>query len=315
MRGTTALKAMLPPAARGAARRVRDDFKDGPVWRALRPKRRFQIYSLGTTKSGASTLKRCFRPHYRVGDEPEHQRVIAAILAFAEGKIDRAELAAFARAHDSRTWLELHASQLNYFLMEALLESFAEAKFILTIRDCYSWADAFMHQQLTLPLPLDSPWHKFRDLRFGADRFAHAAEERLLAARGLYTLDGYFSYWAEHNTRVISLIPKDRLLVVRTEEIGDALGRLSRFAGIEPGRLSPGPAYGDVARPVHGFLTALDDNFVEDKAQHHCGPLMQTYFPDVLGPWASRPTAEEPAAPPRQAEEALPEAPRKAVRK
>ncbi len=52
------------------------------------------------------------------------------------------------RGLDRRMWLELNSSWINYFLLEMLIDEYPQAKFIFTIRDCYSWLDSILNQLL-----------------------------------------------------------------------------------------------------------------------------------------------------------------------
>ncbi len=49
------------------------------------------------------------------------------------GEAGEHELDDFVRAQDEQLWLEMNSSQLNYFLLSALLRVFPDAKFVLPV--------------------------------------------------------------------------------------------------------------------------------------------------------------------------------------
>ena len=100
-------------------------------------------------KTGTVSIHAIFRKaQYRCGEhEPESRFLINKILTFYNGKIDTNEFTLYVKHRDRRLGLEMDVSHLNYHLLDILVNEFSEAKFILTIRDCYSWLDSFMDQQ------------------------------------------------------------------------------------------------------------------------------------------------------------------------
>ncbi len=126
----------------------------------------------------------------------------------------------------------MDSSYLNYHLLDILVSEFSDAKFILTIRDCYSWIESYFAQHM-LALETQNNWFRHHwidlmDLRYGS-REKYAKEEAILAEKGLPTLDSYFSYWREHNSKVLATVPEERLLVVKTQEIEQSIRRIEKF--------------------------------------------------------------------------------------
>lgn len=244
--------------------------------RRLRP-RRFRAYCVGTAKSGTHSLADLFALRYRSAHEPESDLLIQTVLSWKGKQADRRCKAQFVRTLDRRLRLEMNSSQLNLFFLETLAKEFPAAKFILTIRNPYAFADSFINHQLNDPRP-DNPW---RDFRLGRGRLRHVRQERLLENLGLYTLDGYFSYWAQHNRQVLEAVPPQRLLVVRTDQISRRLADIADFVGVDPASLDSSRSHSFRTKRKHGVLARLAPEFVEEKAQMHCGRLMREYFPEI----------------------------------
>lgn len=178
----------------------------------------------------------------------------------------------------------MDAAHLNIHILDILIDEFSDAKFILTMRDCYSWLDSFINHRLARPGFYEKrAWIKdLGDLRFGADRYKHAQEEKILAEHGLYTLDGYFSWWKTHNTRILTTVPPEKLLVIKTWELTQWIPEIERFLGITPGSLLTS-ARGNVTSKKFHILSQIDKDFLEAKANFHCKELMDQYFPEVKG--------------------------------
>jgi len=247
----------------------------------LQRPRRFQAYCVGTAKSGTHTIAGLLSHRYRTAHEPEDNATIDMILAAANGSINKREITEFVRKRDKRLRLELESSHFNHFFIDILVNEFRRARFILTIRDCYSWTNSFINHQLARGVSSDN-WRRLRDLRFKPDKFKHAKEERILADHGLYTLDGYLSYWAAHNTRVLTAVPQHRLLVLRTNEIRQQVKEIAGFLNIPLESLDVTKTHLFRAKKDFGLLADIDRRFLEQKVNEHCRELMSKYFSEVL---------------------------------
>ena len=173
--------------------------------------------------------------------------------------------------------LELDSSWLNVDILDILLREFPDARYVLTIRDCYSWCNSMMNDALRFARTTAPIWIQLRNWRYRADVFQHAPEERLLQEKELYTLDGYFSYWAWHNQKVLDDVPRDRLLIVRTDEIGCRAVEIADFAGLPRRAVRPQRAHAFKNPKKHELLRQIDRGFVENKAATYCLPLMSRW--------------------------------------
>lgn len=249
--------------------------------RQLLPKlkpRRFHVYCVGTAKSGTHSIADLFRISYRAAHEVEAEELINTLLDTWKSPMNEETLIKHIRARDETLYLELDSSQLNYFLIDILIKEFPDTKFILTIRDCYSWLDSFINHQLARPCPPN--WLRMRDFRFKHSRFKYAEEEQILAQHGLYTLDGYLSYWAEHNREVLAKVPKSRLLMIRTHEISTEIERIAEFVGVLPETLNREKSHSFKAKEHFNILSSIDKYFLEEKINTHCKSLMDEVFPN-----------------------------------
>lgn len=245
----------------------------------LRYPRKTHLYGVGTGKSGTHSLAAIFSDHLRTAHEPERAKVIDVILAVSAGRINEEELRRYVLERDRRLWLEVDSSHLNFFLLDQLVELFSDAKFILTIRNPYAWIDSLINMQLGFER--FKKWIQLHNLRFRPDLHAHIQLEAPLKEKGLYTLDGYLAYWARHNRTVIDRVPKDRLLIIRTDKLAESMGEIAKFAGVSRSILNEERSHMFKAEKKFNVLRELDQNYLGDKMAQHCGDLIGEFFPEI----------------------------------
>lgn len=243
--------------------------------------RKTHLYGVGTGKSGTHSIAQIFGSPFRSGHEVGTPMLMEKILDLASGRINDDKLRNYVLKRDRRLWLDVDSSYLNFFIVDKLVELFSDAKFILTIRNPYTWLDSFINQILSRPQTSDQKLIQLRDFRFRPDLYTHSQEELILKEKGLYTIDGYLSYWAHHNRTVINTVPKDRLLIVRTDKIGESLDEIATFAGISRSNLKQEKSHSFKAKAKFHLLDGIDREYLEYKVKEHCGDLMAQFFPEI----------------------------------
>ena len=241
--------------------------------------RRFHAYCVGSVKSGTHSIAGLFSRHYRAAHEPEAELLIETILDEAQSILNAQEKIHFIKTRDKRLWLELESSHLCYYFLDIFVKEFPSAKFILTIRDCYSWFDSYMNQKIFRDF--GSYWQRLNEWRYQPDQLVYAKEEHILKEYGLYTLDSYFSLWAKHNQRVLALVPSERLLIIRTKDIPNEISRVAEFLDIPTETLARSETHLYRARDKFDMLSKIDRDFLEDRVHAHCKDLMERFFPDI----------------------------------
>ena len=249
------------------------------LYRAYRP-RRFHAFCVGAFKSGTHSIAGMLMRRYRSSHEPRVPELIGAVLAASRQEISQRDLQQFVHHRDRTLWLEMESSAFSVHILDLLVRDFPDARFILTIRDCYSWVDSALNQQLGRKLPK----HYESFLRYWiAPGSEYAPAELALKENGLYPLKSYFKAWANHNRRVIDTVPPDRLLVIRTNDISKSPERIARFLGIPPRTLDRDRSHSFRTHKKFDLLSAIDRDFVREAAQESCGPLMSRFFPERTG--------------------------------
>jgi hypothetical protein len=272
------------PNSKGLLTRIADSAnKLGPfqwqLWRQQPSARRFHAFCIGTPKSGTHSIAEIFSKRHRAEHEPACESLIRTIIDASTGLVTQAQLVEFVRSRDRELRLEMESSHLLFHFLDILLQEFREARFILTIRDCYSWVDSQINNQLSYIEP--DHWKDFGEFKYQSATSRHPKEERILEEFGVYTLDGYLSAWAFHNSRVLATVPKHQLLVVRTEEISRDLLKIAHFVGVPTKHLNSQASHSFKGGKKYGLLSKLDEQYVEDKVNSHCRSLMDAYFPQI----------------------------------
>lgn len=239
-----------------------------------------RLYCIGTGKSGTHSIASMFSHPVHAIHESDADVIISYILDRAAGRLTKERLSELLTDRDKRLMADVDSSNLNLFLLDVLLEIFPEARFVLTVRDCYSWMNSFFNQSLILETPSDM-WKQFRVFRFGTGRNGYAPEEALLREKGFYPLRSYLAYWAEHNRIAISTVPQDRLLIVKTHEITKRAYDIAEFASLPRDTIILEKTHDYAAKKDFGILRQLPRGFVEACVEETCAPLMKTLFPDI----------------------------------
>ena len=249
----------------------------------LRPPRvrRAHLYGMGIAKSGTSSVHRMFSRSVRTAHEPQILALIDKYFEWAGGRIGEPEMREWVRARDRKLALEVDSSWVNFMILGFLLCEFPEARFVLTIRDCYSWLNSTFNHSLRYRNVSAPQRARARDLVFNRGGFVHTPEEQILREGGFYTLDGYLSGWAAHNEQVLAQVPPDRLLVVRTDQIRQRAHEIADFAGLPRRTLRLHRTHEFQNPAKQDMIRQLDRDFLERKVEQHCRPLMTQFFPEI----------------------------------
>jgi len=242
--------------------------------------RRFHAYCIGMLKSGTHSLSAIFEDSYNSEHEHGVKELACNTAPGLKTDISIREHTRFIKKRDRKFWLEMESSHILYHSLGILKDEFPDSKFILTIRNCYSWMNSYMNHHLSHD-DTDEFWWKLRRMSFKADQLEHHPEEQVLKDRGLYTTDGYLSFWAEYNSSVLEMIPEDRLLVIRTDRIEKDIQEIADFLKIDSSTLNTGKAHSFQARKRYDLILDIDRDFLESKADKYCSGLMKRFFPEI----------------------------------
>jgi hypothetical protein len=154
-----------------------------------------------------------------------------------------------------------------------LASLYPDAQFILMIRDCFSWLDSRIERNIADAAYVNSALYAARYARRD-DPFA--SEESPLRVAGLRPIASYLRAWADVNDGVLGNVPRDRLLVVRTEDLDASRAVLAEFAGVPQSSLRAVHANHRASRG--GLLAEAPVSFVLARAEEHCRDLMEQFW-------------------------------------
>ncbi len=241
--------------------------------------RHFHAFGVGMPKSGTHSLEAIFGG-YRTWHEPRIVRFMEIVRRRSDGDLTDTQARDILRGLDRRMWLEFNSSWINYFLLEMLIDEYPEARFVFSIRDCYSWLDSILNQLLGR----DQGDYECQFQRWYGDsltREAHKDGEQVLEEHGLWPLDSWFRFWNEHNTGVLNLVPSDRLLIVRTPEIRQDIPRMADFLGVSVETLDASRSHEHKVAKKFGLLSRIDEACLSEGVDKHCKDLMERFFPEI----------------------------------
>lgn len=214
-----------------------------------------------------------FKQRYRSDHEPDYPSLIRRLTAAR----DPAH-AVYLRRRDRKLWLEFESCWLHILHIQRLVQTFPEAKFILTIRNCYTWLDSLANH--VTANDIGPHWRRAQQVYYRPELFAYQRGEEAIRDAGMYPIRAYLSTWAWHNQRVFDVVPKERLLVIRTREIMQSAERIAAFLDIAPESIDVGSGHQYVARRKYRFLERVDTKLLDRTVTECCGELMTRWFPE-----------------------------------
>jgi hypothetical protein len=190
-----------------------------------------------------------------------------------EGALSSEKARAMLRQRDRNLRLEMDSfNQLGVFC-EELAEEFPEARFVLTLREPRAWLNSIVNQHLRVDVSERPLERRMRELFFGGDGCEYEREEEELERAGLFPISGYLKGWTGHYRRALSSIPPDRLLVIRTEDLGGSVRAVAGFLSIPEASIDVDKSHLHKTRHDHGVLSKVDQELVNDKIQEHCSDV------------------------------------------
>lgn len=202
---------------------------------------RFQLYSVGLPRTGTTSLSTLFGM-YRSANEYMEQETISKIIAHHFCQISDQDFYEFLTFRVQQGQLEMDAASFNHFYLDFLVKKFPEAKFIFTIRDPYSWINSYMNMLLRWkqkfgvnPPQWTTNYGKMLFGNFNWNVFNSTQELN-------HNLDSmvikFLCHWTEANRRILNLLPQERSVIIKTQEISYSLENIANFVNIHQNSLT-----------------------------------------------------------------------------
>jgi hypothetical protein len=219
--------------------------------------------------------------HYRVAHEPEREQILELILREARDEIDHEAFNSYLVRRDQRLNLEYDIAWANQFIISHLLAVFPDARFIVLVRDPYTWLQSIIGHLRSRQIPPDV--RSFLDWWFKPERHPHTRNDRALEACGAYSIAAFLNAWNQHVDSCARALPPERRLVLLTHELNQSYSQFAEFLQIP--RESLDTQSGHLNRSTwSGRLDSLvEGTYLNDMVGKVCGDNMSRYFPGISG--------------------------------
>jgi hypothetical protein len=236
---------------------------------------------VGQAKSGTASLAGLLSAHYRAAHEPERADTLRMVLRESRGEVTPNGFRAYLIERDERLDLDYDIAWANQFMVGHLVEAFPDARFLVLVREPYSWLRSVAGHLLSREIPPEV--RAFLDWWFRPDEYPPTPRDRTLQERGLYSAAAFLAVWNRHVDACTRAIPPARRLILRTHELARSHERLADFLGIPPETLD-GSAGHENRSTWSGRLESLvDPEHVQEVVASICRANMDRLFPEVAG--------------------------------
>jgi Sulfotransferase domain len=243
--------------------------------------RRIHAYCIGLPRSGTHSMATMFSKRYAAYHEPLSHDTIVHLLNYLLGNYSSQQFNALLVARDKYLQLEMEASHMLHHVIDRVVDLFPDAKFILTIRDPFSWLESEINQNVfTEHCPI---WKALERYRYGRYNRTFEAQERSLATiDNVYPISSYLSYWKDHYTLVTNRVPRHRLFLLKTHEIHKCVIPLASFLNIEPTSIDIEQCHAasNTQKSIN-LYSYVSKGFVAEQVEQYCGDIVHKIFPEL----------------------------------
>lgn len=215
-----------------------------------------------------------FSSKYRSAHEATRQMVVDLMISRLNGQPTTQTAIRQLKQRDRELRLEMDSSNLLAMFAGELAEMFPKARFLLTVREPRAWLKSIINQHLNVDVSKRPADKLLRELLFMPPGVTYSHDEQELERLGLFPVDGYLSAWVTHYQGVIDVVPKNRLLIIRTEELKKAVDQLASFLSIPPDSIDNKRSHLHSCPHDHGVIERLPQALVEDKVALHSDELL-----------------------------------------
>ena len=234
-------------------------------------------FCVGQAKSGTASLYGLLASHHRAGHEPERDQILGMTLKESRGDVDQNALRGYLLQRDRRLNLDYDIAWANQFIINHLLVVFQHAKFIVLIRDAYTWLESIVGHLMSREIPVDVL--EFLDWWFEPDLYPHTRHDRGLEEYGVFSVAAFLNAWNQHVNTCAGVIPTDRRLILRTHELDRSHQRLGEFLQIPIDSLDTGDGHRNRGTWSGRIESLVERAYLNEMIAATCGENMAPLFP------------------------------------
>ncbi len=261
----------------------------------IQPKR-LNVLCVGTPKSGTTSIANLFSKGYRYEHEGERYEHVKCIFSHFSGDISDDKYQQHLEQRAKRLWLDIESNCFLGYRIDLVYKAAPDAKYILTIREPYSWLKSIFDNNINFPINkgfTEKWWHNFF---FKPDQYTYSGKESVLKEFKLYPIDAYLNYWVDANKSVIDTIPDSQLLILYTDQISDDLNKISSFLQIKENSINKKRTRMNVTDKKHHVMKKLDQQYVRERIDAICNKFITSYSLDHLSNEKAGTAIEKPRA-------------------
>jgi len=248
---------------------------------AAGPPRSTRAFCVGQAKSGTASLCGLLSGAYRAAHEPERAEILGVILREARGEMAADDVRAWLVGRDQRLALEYDIGWANQFLIAHLPDVFPEARFVVLIRDPYTWLGSVAGHLLSRDIPLEV--RAFLDWWFRPHEHPPGPGDEKLVGAGLYSVDAFLAAWNRHLDTCRAALPAARTLALRTHELRRSRTRLAEFLAIPADTLSVERGHLNQRTWTGSLEDLVSLEHLESSVARRCAENLRRYFPEIRG--------------------------------
>jgi len=254
-----------------------------------------KAFCVGQAKSGTASLAALLAAKHRAAHEPEREQILAMILRESCGNVSKDFFNDYLIARDQRLNLEYDIAWANQFLIDYLLKLFPNARFIVLVRDPYTWLQSIVGHQASRHMPPDV--RAFLDWWFRPNIYPHTRQDQAMKEIGLCSVAAFLNAWNRHISICTQLIPPSRRLILKTHELGRSHQQLADFLEIPLGSFDVKNGHVNRGTGADRIGPLIDHGYVAEMVASICAENTAHYFPNVAGfddayklwePWSSK---------------------------
>lgn len=251
------------------------------------------VFGVGMPKTGTTSIAKMLGPSQHGYHEKNRARIIPLIRSYCNGRAGVSELKLSFAIRDICLYPLFDVAHYYGAIVGELSDLFPESKFIVTLRNCYSWAESFGNQ-LIKRWRWKEGWSKdcgdylvkWQKYQLDSPRiWKYPSEELKLKRVGMPPLATLYEYYRRRNTKLLGEIPPDRRIIIKTSEIDQSISQLEQFAGLPGGTLNEDRSH--ARKRQQTFVNLFEDvpsTHLKNLAQKYCNDIMKDHFSEINKP-------------------------------
>jgi hypothetical protein len=238
-----------------------------------------KAFCVGQAKSGTASLASLLAANHRAAHEPEREQILSMILRESRGEISAEAFSSYLLERDQRLNLEYDIAWANQFLIGHLLTVFPAAKFIILVRDPYTWLQSICGHLASREIPPDV--RPFLNWWYRPDMYPHTQHDRALKGLGIDSIAAYLNAWNRHIIVCTESIPPGRRLILKTHELNRSHPQLAEFLQIPVASLDLRNGHVNRGTWTDRLDSLVDRRYLVEMVTSICGEQMARHFPGV----------------------------------